>query len=111
MPRAAPRSAAFPAIAEADRPGATNDRPVIRRTVAGCVVLSVGLPVLGLVVLRGGFGRAAAHLGVTTGVLGIVSVAGPFPASALGAPVIPASVLTTLLAPFVGDRLHQLDRP
>lgn len=69
-------------------------------------VLSVGILVAGLVMLRTGFGRAAAWLGVATGVLGIVSVAGPFIVPGLGAAVIVASVLTTAWALVTGWQLR-----
>ena len=47
-------------------------------------------------------------MGVATGILGIISVAGPFLVSALGLAVILASVLTTVWAFLVGHRLYRL---
>jgi hypothetical protein len=74
------------------------------------VTLSVGILIVGLVMLRGtaGFGRSAALVGVATGVLGIVSVAGPLLVDGLGAAIILASLLTTLWALFIGYRLLRL---
>jgi hypothetical protein len=43
-----------------------------------------------------------------TGILGIISVAGPFVLSTLGVAVIIASVLTTVWVLFVGFRLYRL---
>jgi hypothetical protein len=52
----------------------------------------------------------ARYLGLVTGILGIVSVAGPFLVGALGATIIVASVLTTVWVPLVGYRLYRIGR-
>jgi hypothetical protein len=70
--------------------------------------LSFGILMIGLVMLKGIFGKTTAYLGVLTGILGIVSVAGPFFVSALSAAIIVASVLTTVWVLFVGYRLYRL---
>jgi hypothetical protein len=68
----------------------------------------VGILILSHVMLRSAFSRTAAIVGVATGILGIVAVAGPFVVSALGLTVILASVLTTIWAFLVGYRLFRL---
>ena len=73
--------------------------------VYSIATLSLGILIVSLVMLRSGWGRTAGYVGIGTGVLGIVSVAGPFVATGLGAAVIAASVLTTLWALLVGLRL------
>ena len=69
--------------------------------------LSLGISLIGWVMRRGAFGPTAGHLGVATGLLGIVSVAGPvvFPASSSA--IIVASVLTTVWVLLVGYRLYR----
>ncbi len=60
---------------------ATYASAVLMSTLEGVysiVVLSVGILVVGLVMLRSIFGKTAAYLRLVTGILGIVSVAGPF---------------------------------
>jgi hypothetical protein len=47
-------------------------------------------------------------LGLVTGILGIVSVAGPFFVSTLSVTIIITSVLTTVWVLFVGYRLYRL---
>ena len=68
-------------------------------------ILSLGILLTGLVTLRGAFGRLAAWLGIMTGVLGIVSAAGPLLIGGLGATVVVASILTTAWVLVVGYRL------
>jgi hypothetical protein len=64
----------------------------------------------GFVMLKGIFSKSTAYLGLVTGILGIVSVVGPFFVSALSAIIIIASVLTTAWVLFVGYRLCRLGR-
>jgi Domain of unknown function (DUF4386) len=71
-------------------------------------VLSLGILMIGLVMLRGIFRKTTAYLGVITGILGIISVAGPFFLSTLGVTVIITSVLTTVWVLLVGYRLYRL---
>ena len=58
--------------------------------------------------LKGIFGKSTAYLGLVTGILGIVAVAGPFFVGALSVAIIIASVLTTVWVLFVGYRLYRL---
>ncbi len=93
-------------VAAAEYPSA-----VLSSTLAGVysiATLSVGILMLSHVMLRSAFSRTAAFVGVATGTLGIISVAGPFVVSALGLMVILASVLTTVWAFLVGHRLYRL---
>lgn len=76
--------------------------------VYSILVLSVGILLIGLVMLEGIFRKSTAYLGVATGILGIVSVVGPFFVSALSVTIIITSVLTTLWVLFVGIRLYRL---
>ena len=72
--------------------------------VYAIVTLSSGILLTGLVMLRGRFGRITAGLGVVTGVLGIVSLAG------MTVTIIMNAVLATLWLFFVGYRLCRLGR-
>jgi hypothetical protein len=84
---------------------------VLTSTLAGVyniVTLSLGICIAGLVMLRGPFGKGTAYLGLVTGILGIVSVAGPFLVGALGATIIVASVLTTVWVLLAGYRLYRI---
>lgn len=72
------------------------------------LVPGVGILLTGLVMLKGIFSKTTAYLGVVTGILGIVSVVGPFFVSALGVTYIIASILTTAWVLFVGYRLYKL---
>jgi hypothetical protein len=72
--------------------------------------LSVGMLLIGVVMLKGVFGKTTAYLGMVTGILGIVAVAGPPFVSALRLTVIIASVLTTVWVLLVGYRLFGLGR-
>jgi hypothetical protein len=83
----------------------------LESTLAGVyniVTLSLGTLIAGFVMLRGPFGKASAYLGLLPGVLGIVSVVGPFLVGALGATIIVASVLTTVWVLLVGYRLYRI---
>jgi hypothetical protein len=84
---------------------------VLRSTLAGVysiVTLSLGILMAGIVMIRAHFDRSAAYVGVATGVLGVVSVAGPLVVSALAPTIIVASLLTTLWVLLVGYRLYRL---
>jgi hypothetical protein len=70
--------------------------------------LSVGILMTGFVMLRGIFSKSTAYLGIVTGILGIVSVAGPFFVSSLSMTIILASVLTTVWVLLVGYKLYRL---
>jgi hypothetical protein len=72
--------------------------------------LAVGILMTGFVMLKGIFNRSTAYLGLVTGILGIISVVGPFFVSALSQAIIAASILTTIWFLFVGYRLYGLGR-
>jgi hypothetical protein len=76
--------------------------------VYSIVTLSSGILTTSLVMLRGVFNKLTAYVGVATGVLGVVSVAGPLISSALRATIIVASILTTLWILLTGYRLYRL---
>lgn len=78
--------------------------------VYSILVLAIGILLIGFVMLRGIFGKGAAYVGVVTGILGIVSVAGSPFVSALSVAVIVTSVLTTVWVLLVGFRLLRLGR-
>jgi hypothetical protein len=79
--------------------------------VYSIMVLSFGILIIGLVMLKGIFRKSTAYVGVVTGILGIVSVAGPIFVSTLSATVIVTSVLTTVWVLLVGYRLYRLGKP
>ena len=76
--------------------------------VYSILVLSLGILLIGLLMLKGIFGKSTAYLGVLTGILGFVAAVGPFFVSALGVTIIVASVLTTAWILLVGFRLYRL---
>jgi hypothetical protein len=69
---------------------------------------ALGILAIALVMREGPFSRAAANVGVLTGILGIVSVVGPYFWSPLGTVVILTSVLTTVWVLLVGYGLLRL---
>lgn len=79
--------------------------------VYSILVLSFGILMIGLVMLKGIFSKSTAYLGLVTGILGVVSVAGPFFVSTLSVTIIITSVLTTVWVLFVGYRLYRLGKP
>jgi len=76
--------------------------------VYAVLVPSLGILFIGFVMLKGNFGKTAAYLGIATGILGIISVIGPFIVSALGVLVIATSVLTTVWVILSGYKLLRL---
>ena len=72
-------------------------------------VPSLGILIIGLVMLKGAFSKLTAYAGLAAGIVGLVAVIGPFVLSALGASAIAASVLTTVWVLLVGARLCRLD--
>jgi hypothetical protein len=78
--------------------------------VYSILILSLGILLIGLVMREGVFGKTTAYLGMVTGLLGIVSVAGPFVIPALSAAIILTSALTTLWILLVGFKLVRLDQ-
>lgn len=78
--------------------------------VYNTLVLAVGILMTGFVMLNGSFRKSIAYLGLATGILGVVSVVGPFFVSALKVTIIFTSVLTTVWVLFVGHGLYRLGR-
>lgn len=78
--------------------------------VYAILVPALGISIIGLVMLKGTFSKVTAYLGVVTGILGIISVVGPFFLTALGMVAIITSVLTTVWVLFVGFKLLKLSR-
>jgi uncharacterized protein DUF4386 len=76
--------------------------------VYSILVLSLGILMIGLVMLKGIFRKSTASLGLVTGILGIVSVAGHLFVSTLSVTIIITSVLTTVWVLLVGYRLLRL---
>ena len=72
--------------------------------------LAVGILITGLVMLKGIFGKTTAYLALVTGILGIISVLGPFLISSLSVIIIIASVLTTVWVLFAGYRLYRISQ-
>jgi hypothetical protein len=70
--------------------------------------LSLGILLIGCVMLRSMFGRGLGYLGIVTGVLGIAFVVGSLVSSALGVLIIFTSVLTTAWVLLVGHRLYRI---
>jgi hypothetical protein len=76
--------------------------------VYNTLVFAVGILITGFVMLKGIFSKSTAYLGLIAGILGIVSVVGPFFVSALSATIIFTSVLVTVWVLFVGYSLLRL---
>jgi hypothetical protein len=74
------------------------------------LVPALGILLIGLVMLKGAFGRIAAYLGVATGIAGIIAVVGPIFSEALDVTVVLTAVLTTVWVLAVGSRLVALAR-
>jgi hypothetical protein len=78
--------------------------------VYSIAVLSVGILLIGLVMRKAIFGNITAYVGVVTGLLGIISVAGSFFVSTSSVGIILTSVLTTIWVLLVGFRLYQFGK-
>ncbi|HEX9219875.1 MAG TPA: hypothetical protein VF858_05275, partial [Gemmatimonadaceae bacterium] len=90
---------------------ATYPSAVLGSRLLGVYVIlvpSVGILITALVMLKGIFSKSTAYLGLASGILGIISVAGSFFVSSLALTVIIASVLTTVWVLFAGYRLYRL---
>jgi hypothetical protein len=70
--------------------------------VYAIVTLSFGILLIGFVMLRGVFNKITAYLGLATGILGIVSVAG------LTLTIIMNALFATAWILVVGYRLYRL---
>ena len=71
-------------------------------TVYAIVILSSGILIIGLVMLKGIFNKMTAYVGLATGVLGIVSITG------WNVAIIMNAVLATVWVLFVGYQLYRL---
>ena len=78
--------------------------------VYNSLTLAVGILMTGFVMLKGVFSRSTAYLGVVTGILGVVAVAGPLLISSLSVTIIIASILTTVWVILVGYRLYRFSQ-
>ena len=96
------------AVAAAIYPSAVLESRLL--FVYNSLTLAVGILMTGFVMLTGIFSRSTAYLGLVTGILGIISVVGPFFVSALSLTIIVTSILTTVWVLFVGYRLYGLGR-
>ena len=76
--------------------------------VYAILVPSLGILIIGLVMRTGPFGKLTAYLAVISGILGIVSVVGPYFVRALGLAIVIGSALTTVWVFLVGYRLYRL---
>lgn len=74
------------------------------------LVPSLGILIVGLVMIKGAFKKGVAYLGIVTGVLGVVSVLGSFFSDSFGIGVILTSVLTTFWVLFLGLKLLSVSR-
>lgn len=74
--------------------------------VYNTLTLSIGILLTGLAMLKGIFNKGTAYVGVVTGILGVVAVAGSYVVSAFGTiVVIIASTLTMVWVFLIGYRL------
>jgi hypothetical protein len=89
-------------VAAASYASAVLTSPLER--VYAIVILSFGILVIGLTMLKGGFGKATAYLALITGALGIVSIAG------LGLTIIMNALSATVWVLLVGYRLYRLGK-
>lgn len=74
------------------------------------LVPSVGIFILGYIMIKSAFKKVTAYLGIVTGLLGIISVLGNFFSDAFGVGVILTSILATFWVLFVGLRLLSFSR-
>ncbi len=72
--------------------------------VYAIVTLSSGILIIGLVMLKGIFGKPTAYLGLITGILGIAAITG------VTAIIIANAVFATIWVLLVGYRLLRLDQ-
>lgn len=77
-------------------------------SVYSIIVISFGILLIALVMLRGVFSKVTAYVGLATGLLGTVATIAAFFVPALGAAVIVTSMLTILWLLLSGYRLYRL---
>jgi hypothetical protein len=87
-------------IAAANQASALLTSPF--EAIISILTLAVGILIAGAVMLKGTFGMRTACLGLGTGILGIVSVAGAIVGDALATTVVLTSLLTAAWVLFVG---------
>jgi hypothetical protein len=73
------------------------------------LVPSLGILIIGII-QKEVFGIVTAYLGIITGIMGIISVVGPFFIPSLGMAAVITSVLTLVWLLFVGFKLLKLSR-
>jgi hypothetical protein len=93
-------------VAAAGYPSAVLSSPL--QAIDSILTLSIGILGTGLVMLRGGFGRAPALVGMATGVLGIASVAETTVTGAVSPLAIATSLLTIAWLLLVGRGLLRM---
>jgi hypothetical protein len=96
------------AVAAAVYPSAVLESRLL--FVYNSLTLAVAILLTGFVMLKGIFRRSTAYLGIATGLLGIISVAGSFLVSAMSVAIVVTSLLTTVWVVVVGYRLCGLAR-
>ncbi len=77
--------------------------------VYNTLTLSIGILIIGFVMRRGIFNKSAAYLGIVTGILGIVAVAGSYFGSTVIVTIL-ASTLTMVWVMVVGYKLIRLSQ-
>ena len=92
-------------VAAAGYPSAVLSSPM--QSINSILTLSIGILLTGLVTVRGAFGRATGTLGVTTGLVGIASVAHTALTGELSPLAIAASVLTIAWLVLIGVSLSR----
>jgi hypothetical protein len=90
-------------VATASYPTAILDSSLLGTYII--LIPGLGALVIGFVMLRSAFGRAAGYLGVVTGLSGIMAVMGAFIYEPLGMLAILTAVLTLIWFFVVGLRL------
>jgi len=78
--------------------------------VYNSLTLAAGILLAGIAMRRSIFSRAAAYLGIATGCVGILAVAGAFFTNAVNAAIIAASCLTTIWVFVLGYELCRCGR-
>lgn len=78
--------------------------------VYNSLTLGIGMLMTNLVMLRGIFNKATAYVGVATGILGIVGVAGSFFWSPMSNAIVLAALLHMVWALLAGFQLYKLGR-
>jgi hypothetical protein len=95
-------------VAAAGYPSTVLDSPLL--AIYAILIPSLGFLFTGPVMAKGGFGKSASFLSWAVGISGIVAVAGPYFASALGMMRIVNALLATIWFLLVGWRLYRIGR-